>query len=109
MSTVFMAANGKKGMRHLAELTYHKAHYLASLIEKIPGYSLPIKDTFFQEFVVQCPGSPSDINEKLLSKKIIGGLDISDQVPNAMLVCATEVNSRQEIEDFAQALAEVVS
>ena len=109
MSTVFMAANGKKGMRHLAELTYHKAHYLASLIEKIPGYSLPIKDTFFQEFVVQCPGSPSDINEKLLSKKIIGGLDISDQIPNAMLVCATEVNSRQEIEDFAQALAEVVS
>ena len=109
MSTVFMAANGKKGMRHLAELTYHKAHYLASLIEKIPGYSLPIKDTFFQEFVVQCPGSPSDINEKLLSKKIIGGLDISDQIPNAMLVCATEVNSRQEIDDFAQALAEVGS
>ncbi len=107
MSTVFMAANGKKGMRHLAELTYHKAHYLASLIEKIPGYSLPIKDTFFQEFVVQCPGSPLDINEKLLSKKMIGGLDISDQIPNAMLVCATEVNSRQEIEDFAHALAEV--
>lgn len=109
MSTVFMAANGKKGMRHLAELTYHKAHYLASLIEKIPGYSLSMNGTFFQEFVVQCPKSPSEINAEILSKKIIGGLDISDQVPNGMLVCATEVNSRQEIEDFAQALSEVAS
>jgi glycine dehydrogenase subunit 1 len=107
MSIVFMAANGKKGMRHLAELTYHKAHYLASLIEKIPGYFLPIKDTAFQEFVVQCRGSPLDTNEQLLSKKMISGLDISDQIPNAMLVCVTEVNSRQEIENFAHALAEV--
>ena len=109
MSTVYMAANGKKGMRHMAELTYHKAHYLASLIEKIPGYSLPMDGTFFQEFVVKCPGSPSEINEKLLARKIIGGLDISDLLPNGMLVCATEVNSRQEIEAFAQALAEAAA
>ena len=109
MSTVFMAANGKKGMRYLAELTYQKAHYLASLIENIPGYSLPMKGTFFQEFVVECPGPPSEINDELLSRKIIGGLDISDQMPNGMLVCATEVNSRREIEAFARALAEVAA
>lgn len=109
MSTVFMAANGKKGMRHLAELTYHKAHYLASLIERIPGYSLRMDGTFFQEFVVECPISPSEINDKLLSQKIIGGLDVSDMVPNGMLVCATEVNSREEIEAFAHALAEAVA
>lgn len=109
MTAIFMAANGKKGMRHLAELTYHKAHYLASLIEKTPGYSLPREGTFFQEFVVRCPAPPSEINERLLAKKIIGGLDISEQVPNGMLVCATEVNSRQEIEAFARALAEAAA
>ena len=47
MSTVYMAANGKRGMRHIAELCYHKAHYAASLIEKLPGYSLPLEGTFF--------------------------------------------------------------
>jgi glycine dehydrogenase subunit 1 len=107
MTTVYMAANGKRGMRHIAELTYHKSHYLASLIEKLPGYSLPIEGTFFQEFVVQCPRSPSEINERLLEQKIIGGLDISQRVDNGMLVCATEVNSRQEIENFAKALSEI--
>ena len=40
MTTVYMAANGRHGMRRTAELTYQKAHYLASLIADIPGYSV---------------------------------------------------------------------
>lgn len=107
MTTVYMAANGKRGMRHIAEATYHKSHYLASLVDKISGYSIPMDGTFFQEFVVQCPKPPSEINERLLSHKIIGGLDISGQIQNGMLVCATEVNSRDEIEAFAKALADI--
>ena len=107
MSTVYMAANGKRGMRHIAELTYHKAHYAASLIEKIPGYSLSIDGTFFQEFVVRCPMPPAQINEQLLERKIIGGLDVSDQTPDGMLVCVTEMNSREEIETLATALSEI--
>jgi glycine dehydrogenase subunit 1 len=107
MSTVYMAANGKRGMRHIAELCYHKAHYAASLIEKIPGYSQPISGTFFQEFVVQCPIQPSLVNERLLDHKIIGGLDISDQVPDGMLLCVSELNSREEIERLAAALADI--
>ncbi len=107
MSTVYMASFGKHGLRHIAELCYHKSHYAASLISEIPGYSLPVEGTFFQEFVVECPAPPSEINGKLLEHKIIGGLDVSDQVDNGMLVCVTEMNSREEIESLASALAEV--
>jgi glycine dehydrogenase subunit 1 len=107
MSTVYMAAQGRRGLRHVAELCYHKAHYAASLIEKIPGYSLPLQDTFFREFVVQCPIEPAEINRRLLERKIIGGLDVSDQVPNGMLICCTEVNTREEIENLAGALSEI--
>ena len=107
MATVFMASQGKQGLRHIAELCYHKAHYAASLIEKIPGYSLPIEGTFFREFVVQCPRPPAEINERLLEHRIIGGLDVSEQVPNGMLLCCTEVNSRDEVEALATALAKI--
>ena len=62
---------------------------------------------FFQEFVVQCPLPPSQVNERLLDYKIIGGLDVSDLSPNGMLVCASELNSREEIEAFADALSEI--
>jgi glycine dehydrogenase subunit 1 len=107
MSAIYMAAQGKQGLRHLAELCYHKAHHLASLVQRIPGYSLPIEGTFFREFVVQCPLPPSEINEKLLDRKIIGGLDVSDQIENGMLICCTDVNTQQEIEALASALAEI--
>ena len=66
-----------------------------------------MEGTFFQEFVVECPTPPSEINSKLLEHKIIGGLDVSDQIDNGMLVCVTEMNSREEIENLASALAEV--
>ena len=106
MSTIYMASFGKRGLRHIAELCYHKSHYAAELIAGLPGYSLPMDGTFFQEFVVSCPAPPSEINERLLERKIIGGLDVSSQVPNGMLVCVTEMNSREEIEELAQALSE---
>ena len=107
MSTVYMASLGKRGLRHIAELCYHKAHYAASLISGIPGYSLPMEGTFFREFVVRCPMPPAEINRRLLDYGIIGGLDVSDLVPNGMLLCCTEVNSRDEIESLASALREI--
>jgi glycine dehydrogenase subunit 1 len=103
----YLACMGKIGLRHIAELTYHKAHYAASLISQIPGYSLPIEGTFFQEFVVQCPITPEEANRRLLQDGIIGGLDVSDRIPNGLLLCVTEMNSRQEIEFLAEALASI--
>lgn len=107
MSTVYMASLGKWGLKRVAELCYHKAHYAASLIAEIPGYSLPLDGLFFREFVVQCPMPPEEVNRRLLDRRIIGGLDVSRQVPNGMLLCCTEVNTREEIEALADALREI--
>ena len=106
-ATAYLSALGKRGFRHIAELCYHKAHYAASLIQDLSGYSLPLGGAFFREFVVQCPLSPSEINERLLEFGIIGGLDVGDSVPNGMLLCVTEMNSRQQIEALAEALAQI--
>ena len=108
MATVYLATLGKQGLRQVAELCYHKAHYAASLVQKVPGYTLPIDGTFFQEFVVQCPRPPAEVNAGLLERGIVGGLDVSDRIPNGLLLCVTEMNSRDEIDALAGALAEVV-
>ena len=107
MATIYVACVGKQGLRRVAELCYHKAHYAAGQIADIPGYSLPMEGTFFQEFVVTCPRPPAEVNAALQDKGIIGGLDVSDQVPNGMLVCVTEVNSRREIDALVSALKEI--
>ena len=150
-STIYLSALGKQGLRQVAELCYHKAHYTAERIAQLPGYSLPLEGTFFQEFVVQCPAPPSAINRRLLELNILGGLDISGppynppQIPpsplyergvrgdsrgvppyqgrestyvppyeggttgglsNYMLLCVTEMNSREDIEALLAGLAE---
>lgn len=104
MTTVYMAVNGKRGLRQIAELTYQKAHYLASRIEDLDAYALPLTGTFFQEFPVVCPIEPSHINQILLQHNIIGGLDISEQLPNGMLFCASELNTRVEIDRLVTVL-----
>ena len=106
VATISTAALGRNGLRQVAELCYQKAHYAGSLIDGLAGYSLAIKGTFFKEMVVQCPVEPSKINQRLLESGIIGGLDISNIMPNCMLLCVTEMNTRQEIAALAGILSE---
>ncbi|MBR61200.1 MAG: aminomethyl-transferring glycine dehydrogenase [Dehalococcoidia bacterium] len=107
MSTIYMISQGKQGLKHIANLCYQKAHYAAAQINDIQGYSVNLDRPFFKEFVISCPISPAKINKRLLSKKIIGGIDVSSQIKNGMLVCITETNSRQEIDSLVTALREI--
>jgi glycine dehydrogenase subunit 1 len=102
---IYLAAVSKRGLRHVAELCYHKAHYAARAISKLKGYSLVFDEPFFKEFVISCPQAPSKINEVLFHEKIIGGLDISHIIDNGMLFCVTEMNTRQEIDRLVEILS----
>jgi glycine dehydrogenase subunit 1 len=107
MVTAYVAAMGKQGIKETAELCYHKAHYAAQQIEALPGYCLSTTGTYFNEFVIACPRTVSETNAGLLEAGIIGGLDVSDRIPNGILFCVTEVNTRQEIDSLVSALAEI--
>jgi glycine dehydrogenase subunit 1 len=104
-----LAALGKTGLRTLAELCYHKAHYAANRIAGVDGYEIVGDRPFLKEFAVRCPAPVKDINHVLLDDwGIIGGYDLGRDYPhlqNHMLVCVTEVISRQEIDDLAEGLA----
>ncbi len=106
-SSIYLAAMGRQGLRQVAELCYHKAHYAADAIGKLDGYSLPQSSPFFQEFVVSCPRSPDEVNRQLMKGNILGGLDVSDRFDNGMLLCVTEMNTRAEIDALVSALAEI--
>jgi glycine dehydrogenase subunit 1 len=104
-AAVYLAAVGRHGLRQIAEACYHKSHYAAQRIAALPGYSLAFQTPFFKEFTVRCPKPPKQLLPRLQEQGIIGGLNISDRVENGMLVCVTEVNTRQEIDRLVEALA----
>jgi glycine dehydrogenase subunit 1 len=103
-AAVYLATLGKTGLRQVAELCYHKAHYAAEKIARLKGYSLVFPKPFFKEFAIRCPVAPSQINQALFKEGIIGGLDISHIIDNSMLLCVTEMNSRQEIDKLVEIL-----
>jgi glycine dehydrogenase subunit 1 len=99
MATVFMTVYGKRGLRELAEQNLAKAHYLAGRLK--PRFT----GKFFNEFVAHAPDS---VNRALLKKKIIGGLPLGRFYPElagCMLLCATEMSRRADMDRVAEALA----
>jgi glycine dehydrogenase subunit 1 len=103
-NTAYLALMGKQGLRRVAEICYNRAHYLADQISQLPGFAIQNDGPFFKEFVVQTPLPPAELNHRLLEHQIIGGLDISDQIPNGWLLCATELNSREQLDRLVAAL-----
>lgn len=110
-AAVYMAALGRCGIQQLAELCYHKAHYAADRIDRLDGFAVLREKPFFKEFVVQCPLSVSEINDRLLDEwGIIGGYDLGRNYPELkdhMLVCVTEMNPREEIDLLVEALKDI--
>jgi glycine dehydrogenase subunit 1 len=115
-AAVHLATLGKQGLRHVAELCFHKSHYAAAKIAAIPGFEVNAVShgrDFFKEFVVELPRSVQDVNAILLEEHgIIGGHDLGQSFPgheNQMLLAVTELNSRTEIDDLVHALAGAIS
>ncbi len=110
---VHMTAMGKQGMRRVAELCWHKAHYAAQEIGKLKGFSVDTTRPFFKEFVVTCPKPVSEINDELIYHfGIIGGYDLGKDFPtreNQMLLCVTEMNSKDEIDMLVAGLRAIAA
>ena len=109
-ATVYLSLLGKHGLRQVAELCYHKAHYAALEIASLPGYDLWSDAPFFHEFVIRCPKPVAEINDLLLENGILGGYDLGQDYPELsdhMLIAVTEMNTREDIDLLVDMLAEV--
>ena len=109
-SAVYMSVLGKNGMKQVAELCYHKAHYAAEQLSKIEGYGMCFPEPFFHEFVLCCPKPAAEVNAHFLEHGILGGYDLGQDYPalkNHLLIAVTEMNSKEDIDTLVDALSEV--
>ncbi len=106
-ATIHLCLLGKEGLRRVAELCLHKAHYAHRLITAVKGVESTFKAPFFKEFSVRLPEEPAVAGRRLLEKGIIAGLDLGRFYPEYsghMLFCCTETRAREEIERLAAGL-----
>ena len=109
-SAVYLSLVGKSGLRKVAELSYHKAHYAATELSKIPGVRLCFSEPFFHEFSLCLPKPVAEVNQHLLEHGIIGGYDLGQDYPalkDHMLVAVTEMNTKEQIDLFVAVIKEV--
>lgn len=97
-ATLYLSLVGEKGFRQIGLFCANLAHKLAhKLSEK--GIKV-LNNTFFNEFVIQVENSDAFL-ANLKEKNILGGLKLDD---NKILVCATEMNTEEDIENYINAL-----
>ena len=109
-AAVYLSLLGQTGLRQVAELCYHKAHYAAEKINQVKGYSICFDTPFFHEFSVCCPKPVAEINDHLLEHGFLGGYDLGQDYPSLrghMLIAVTEMNTKEEIDALVDLLAEV--
>ncbi len=102
-AAAYLAAMGPGGLRQAALQCAAKAHYLQQELEKAGlGLVFP-EQAFFHEFVTECPDADR-LLAALRAEGILGGLPLDG---NRMLWCATEMNTREEMERVATIVREV--
>ena len=103
-AAAYLAAMGPNGLKQAALQCAAKAHYLQKALEKAGLAPVYPDQPFFHEFVTECPDA-----ERLLSalrkEGILGGLPLAEK---RMLWCATEMNTREEMDRAAAAVREVI-
>ncbi|HEV8331501.1 MAG TPA: aminomethyl-transferring glycine dehydrogenase subunit GcvPA [Steroidobacteraceae bacterium] len=110
-ATIHMSLLGAAGLEKVAAASQTQTSALVAALTRIKGVKLAFSGPRFHEAVLQLDRTPGEVIEALTKRGIVGGYDLSRQYPelgNALLVCATETRTDEDIAAYAAALAEVM-
>lgn len=97
-ATLYLSLLGEKGFKQASYLSSKNAHDLAKKLEQ-KGYKVLSKD-FYNEFLLNVEHADSFLT-KLKEQNIIGGYKVDEKT---ILVCATEMNSPEDIELYVKSV-----
>ena len=112
MATIYLSTLGKQGLVRVGELSTAKAHYAARRLTEIPGVALRFTQPFFKEFTLRLPKSPERVAARLAKQRFLAGLPLKvldRKHADCLLVAVTEKRTKDEIDAFADALAQAVA
>ena len=107
-ATIWLAAMGKQGVRDMALQNLKTANLLKDKLQQLKGFGLRFLADTYNEFVLECPGPAQELHAKLLEANIVAGLPLGNLYPeldNCLLLCATEMNSLESLDHFADQLS----
>lgn len=106
-STIHMAILGPEGLEKTAAACHANTLTLVSRLCEIEGVERAHTAPYFHEVVLQLKAPAAQVLDALLARGILGGYNLADDYPelgNAILVCATEMRSEDEINEYVSRL-----
>jgi len=107
-ASVYMTYMGAEGMHHVADVSFKRAHALATKLSALPGWELAFPDRqFLNEFPIRVP-NPKAVNRKLARKGILGGLDMHRwfrDLKGVFTFTCTEVNDPRAMDELVEAVS----
>ena len=108
-ATIYLCLLGPEGLARVANTSHQRTNELIAALTRVKGVKLAFEGPRFHEAVLLLDRPVAPVIAELASRGIVGGFDLSTDYPelgNALLVCATETRSREDIQKYADALTE---
>jgi glycine dehydrogenase subunit 1 len=109
-ATIYLSLMGSEGLRRTAVQCHANTASLVRQLADLDGMSL-VFDTFFHEGVLTLERPVAPLLKILAEQDILGGFDLSANYPelgNSLLVCATEVRTTAEIDNYVAVMKTVM-
>jgi glycine dehydrogenase subunit 1 len=107
-ATIYMALLGPQGLARVALSSQQQTAKLVDLLTEIDGVERAFDAPHFHEAVIRLDRPAGPVLEALASRGVLGGLDLSERYPelgDAVLVCATETKTDDDLAAYRDALA----
>jgi glycine dehydrogenase subunit 1 len=111
-ATIYMSLLGAEGLSRVALRSQEQTSKLAVLLHEIDGVEIVFSTAHFHEIAIRLDRAVGPVLEALARDNIIGGYDLSGEYPelgNALLICATETKTEEDLQTYATKLAEIMN
>ncbi len=110
-ATIYLSLLGPQGLARTAAAAHARTRELVATLTRLPGVRAAFPGPCFHEAVLQFDRPVAPLLRALAARGIAGGLDLSGYYPqlgHALLVCATETKTAEDIAQYGAALAEAM-
>ena len=111
-ATIYMSIVGPEGLAKVASASLANTRALLAALATVTGVERVFGAPHFHEAAIRLPKPVAPVLSKLAQRGILGGFDLSRHYPelgHALLVCATETKTPQQLQQFADALSAVLA
>ncbi len=111
-ATIYMSLLGAEGLARVAATSQQQTAKLIDMLSAIDGVEPLFAGPHFHEAALRLDRPVAQVLEALAARDVLGGFDLSTAYPelgDALLVCATETKTDEDLQVFAHALEDVMT